>query len=87
MTGDLIETLKIMNVISNHSKHFFNISSWTGNLLSRKSLKTNQMDFFTNRVIYFWNKLPNQIKNSNSAENVMIKLEDFRKIVEMPKKT
>ena len=29
------------------------------------------------RAMYFWNKLPNQIKNSNSVENLKIKLDDF----------
>ena len=61
---------------------FFNISPWTGNLLSRlmsKTKSTSQLDFFANRVIYFWNKLSNQIKNSNSIENFKIKLYHFRK--------
>ena len=31
--------------------------------------KIKQLDFFSKRVIYFWNKLPNPIKNSNSVKN------------------
>ena len=33
-----------------------------------QKLTINQLDFFAIRVIYFWNKLPNQIKNSNSVK-------------------
>ena len=50
---------------------FFNISLRTGNLLSRQiftSKSTNQLDFFANKLIYFKNKLPNQIKNRNSVK-------------------
>ena len=82
MKSDLIETFKIINGISNYGRHFFNISPQTGNLLSRqisKTKSTNQLDFFANRVIYFWNKSPNQIKNSNSVKKIKIKLDDFRK--------
>ena len=53
---------------------FLNISPQTGNLQSRQISKTksiNQLDFFANRAIYFWNKLPNQIKNSNSVKKIL----------------
>ena len=43
----------------------------------------NQLNIFANRVIYFWNKLPNQIKNSNNVKKIMIKLDDFRKNVKI----
>ena len=39
---------------------------------------TNQLNFFlVDVVIYFWNKLPYQIKNKNSIKEFKIKL-DFR---------
>ena len=34
--------------------------------------------FFANGLIYFWNKLPHQIKNSNNLRNLKIKLDNFR---------
>ena len=80
MRADLNETFKIINGISNYGRYFFRISSQTWNLLTRQISKiksTNQLDFFANRVIYFWNKLPNQIKNSNSVENFKIKWNGF----------
>ena len=42
------------------------------------SLLTNRI-FLANKIIYFWNKLSNQIKNSDSVETSKIKLNYFRK--------
>ena len=75
-------TFKIINGISNNGRHFFNIPTWTVNLLSRQISKIksiDQLEFFANKVIYFWNKLPNQIKDSNSEENFKIELDDLRR--------
>ena len=84
MRGDLIETFKIINGISNYGRHFLNISPQTGNLLSRHISRMKSINqliffffFFANRVIYSLNKLPNQIK-SNHVKNSMIELVDFR---------
>ena len=72
LKGDLTETFKIIDGISIYGKHFFSISPWTGNLLSRQISKTKsiyQMNFFFAKgVTYFWNKLRNQIKNINSVK-------------------
>ena len=78
MRSDLIKAFKITKEISNYGRNFFNISPQTENLLSRQiSLTkfTTQLEFFANRA--FWNKLPNQIKNSYSEK----KLDDLRKMV------
>ena len=41
---------------------------------------TNQLDFWANRVKYFWNKLPNKIKNCNGVKKqTLIKSNEFRK--------
>ena len=37
----------------------------------------NQLDFYANRMIYFWNKMSNQIKNSNGIKKFKIELDDF----------
>ena len=39
MGGNLTETFKIINGISNDGGYFFNISCWTGKLLSRRISK------------------------------------------------
>ena len=49
MRGDPIEAFKIINGICNYGRHFYNISPWTGNLLSRQISKrksTNQLEFW-----------------------------------------
>ena len=49
----------------------FFISPQTGNLLSKQISITKsayQLYFFVCRVKHFWNKLPNQDKNSNSKK-------------------
>ena len=81
MRGDLIETFKIMSGISKYGKEFFNISQRTGNLVSRqisKTKSTRQLDFFSNRVINYWNKLPTDVKNSTSVNNFKNNLDKFR---------
>ena len=81
MRVDLIETFKIINGISKYGKQFFNISERTGNLLSRqisKTKSTRQLDFFSNRVIKYWNKLPTDVKNSTSVNNFKNNLDKFR---------
>ena len=66
MTDNLIETFKIINGISNYSKQFFtDISPRIGDLLLAQISKPksiNQFDLFADRLIYFGDKLPNQIK-------------------------
>ena len=55
-----------------------NVFPQTGNLLPRqisKTKSTNQLDFFANKVIYFWKKLSNQIKNSEKI--LKIRLDGF----------
>ena len=81
MRGDLIETFKIISGVSQYGSTLFNISERTGNLVSRQKSKTKsarQLDFFSNRVIYFWNKLPTQVKDSTSVNNFKNNLDKFR---------
>ena len=59
--GDWIETFKIINRICNNRRHFFFYLNWK---FTVKIKSTNQLDFFDYGVIYFWNKLPNEIKNN-----------------------
>ena len=75
MRGDLIETFKIINGISNYARYFFNLS----HRFQKLSLLTNWIFFFCKLSNIFSNKVPNQIKNNNSVENFKIKLDNFRK--------
>ena len=73
MKGDLIETFRIINGISNYDRHFFNISLRSGNLLSEqisKTKSTNQLDIFFFFFFFFLlieKKKSNPIKNRSSV--------------------
>ena len=67
MKGDLIETFKIINGISNYDRRFFNISSRIGNLLSTQisNIKsTNQSD-----VLLIEKYILEQIAESDESKN------------------
>ena len=76
MRGDLIETFKILNGFNNYGKEFFNLSERTGNLVSRQ--KKSSLDFLGQRVINYWNKLPEHVKNKNSVNSFKNGLDEFR---------
>jgi ribonuclease P/MRP protein subunit RPP40 len=77
MRGDLIEVYKILNDFTNYGKEFFNLSQRTGNLVVRPNTKT--MDFFSERVINLWNKLPEYVKKSVSVNSFKNNFDKFRK--------
>ena len=77
MRGDLIETFKILNGFSNYGSQFFNLSDRTQNLLYR-SPKLANLDFFSERVINYWNKLPVAVKDKNSVNAFKNSLDNFR---------
>ena len=65
MKVDLIDTFKITNGISNNGRHFFNISSLTGDLLWRQKIK---FDFRRNGLEknlrgHFWELSDELLKN------------------------
>ena len=77
MRGDLIETFKILNSFSNYGTHLFNLSDRTQNLVCRSAKLTN-IDFFSERVLNYWNKLPAAVKDKNSVNAFKNTLDDFR---------
>ena len=77
MRGDLIESFKILNSLNNYGNSFFNLSRRTNNLVARPGRRT--VDFFGERVIKFWNKLPEYVKNKNSVNSFKNALDKFRK--------
>ena len=61
--GDLIETFKIVNGFVQYGNHLFNKSVSGEKLVLRKNSNTNfKRDFFSSRVVKYWNKLPSSIK-------------------------
>ena len=77
MRGDLIEAFKIINGFNNYGSTFFNISERTKNLVSRPKKLTN-LDFFGERVMHYWNKLPEHVKDKNSVNSFKNGLDQFR---------
>jgi hypothetical protein len=77
MRGDLIETFKILNGFNNYGEQFFNLSERTGNLVSRPK-KLSNLDFFGERVINYWNRLPEHVKDKNSVNSFKNGLDKFR---------
>ena len=80
MRGDPREIFKIMEfliMVDSFSIFLFTLEIYCQDRFQKLNLLTNQI-FFANRVIYFGNKLPNQIKNSSSVKHFKIKLDDFR---------
>ena len=77
MRGDLIETFKILNRLNNYGENFFNLSARTNNLVARPGRRN--IDFFGERVIKFWNKLPEYVKNKNSVISFKNAVDKFRK--------
>ena len=77
MRGDLIETFKIINGLNDYGAHFFNLSIRTSNLVARAG--SRNVDFFSERVIKYWNKLPEYVKNKNCVNSFKNVLDKFRK--------
>ena len=82
LRGDLIEVFKILNGLCDYGEHFFNVSERTGNLLLSNERSVNNVaaceDYFANRIIKYWNRLPNNVKRSNSVNNFKNNLDIFR---------
>ena len=71
MRGDLIETYKILNGHNNYGTDFFNLSSRTSNLLARPA-KCSNLNFISERVIFYWNKLPTFVNDLLKIKKVLI---------------
>lgn len=83
--GDLIETFKAVNNISEYDSGMLKVSRSGSNLVSR--LRTNrgstklqnlQRSFLSERVIVSWNRLPVYVKNAESVLAFKMRLEQYR---------
>jgi hypothetical protein len=78
--GDLIETFKIVNGISNYGKHLFKFSRSGNKLISRPGDQHRaKYDFFSRRVINYWNKLPSYVKFSKNIDSFKNNLTKFKR--------
>ncbi len=81
--GDLIETFKALNGISNVGK-LFNTGRSGLNLVSKirkQSCKVSSLKrhFLSERVISIWNKLPIEVKMAENVNDFKIRLEKFKR--------
>ena len=74
LRGDLIETYKIVNGLVNYGSNLFHMTRSGFNLTSRASsnVGTLRRDFFAERVIPYWNKLPLSVKKSTNVNSFKI---------------
>ena len=83
MRGDLIETFKIVGGHVEYGSNFF-CQSRSGRhmyLTARSSpsrITVNKLDFFSQRVLKYWNNLPDYIKQSSSVNTFKNNLDGFR---------
>ena len=75
MRGDLIETFKVVNGHVNYGSNLFGHSRTGRHLVARactSKLTNNKRDFFAQRVLKYWNKLPGNIRNSPTVNSFKI---------------
>ena len=78
--GDLIETFKILNGFSNYGDSLFKLSRSGKKIISRPSDENKfKYEFFSRRVINYWNKLPSSVTDATSVDSFKNKLEKFKK--------
>ena len=79
LRGDLIETYKIVNGLVTYGSHLFRTTSRGFNLVSMSGNKSkHRRDFFAERVIPYWNKLPLTVKKSISVNAFKANLDRFK---------
>ena len=79
LRGDLIEAFKILNGFTDYGHGWFNVSERTGKLLLEDSNR-HKRNFFTTRVVKYYNRLPNTVKQSSSINMFKNRLDDFRNL-------
>ena len=80
--GDLIETFKIVNGLTNYGEQFFTLSRRGKNLIIPPhygSISKNKAEFFSRRVVKYWNKLPTKVQMSVSVDSFKRNLEEYKK--------
>ena len=78
--ADLIETYKIVSGSVDYGKALFNMSRSGHNLVSRACVGDKlRREYFSERVIQYWNKLPASVQLSTSVDSFKIKLSEYKK--------
>ena len=80
MRGDLIEAFKIIRGFVDYGQNLFKISISGLNILSKITKDTNsdRRDFFSERILKYWNILPKSVKMSESVNSFKANLENYK---------
>ena len=70
---------KILNGFTDYGQEWFNVSERTGKLIVNDKSE-HKRNFFANRVVTYYNKLPNTIKFSNTINMFKNNLDKFRNL-------
>ena len=78
--GDIIETFRIISGIANYGSNLFKISRSGYNIIDNTYHRTYSYgsDFFPRRVVSYWNKIPDHVKDATSVDSFKIKLDRYR---------
>ena len=84
--GDLIEAFKVISGLTDYGLDMFGVSRSGLNLVSSNRCSKSgakvtklQKSFLSERVIPFWNKLPSEVKTSETVLSFKVNLEKFKK--------
>ena len=82
--GDLIEAFRVISGIANYGGNFFtyndnNTRSGLHLVMSSTSSTGNSQDFFSRRVIRYWNILPAYVKTSETVNHFKSNLASCKK--------
>ena len=71
MRGDLIEAFKIIRGFVDYGHNLFKLSISGLNILSKTTKDTNldRREFFSERILKYWNILPKSVKMSESVNS------------------
>ena len=78
MRGDLIETFKILGNFTKYGKDLYRCSRSGMKLLYTNNKGKYTDNFLSNRVVNYWNKIPNTVKESTSVDMFKNRLENFK---------
>lgn len=76
--GDLIECFKIFRGLTNYGANLLNLSRSGYNLVRKANKGDKVADFFPERIINYWNKLPDELKEVETVTSYKVKLQQFK---------
>ncbi len=79
MRGDLIETFKVLGNLTKYGSKLYRRSRSGMKLLYTNNKGKYTEHFLPNRVVNYWNKIPDIVKDSTSVDMFKIRLENFKK--------